>query len=279
MYCTLIDSTTLAQHLDDPHWAIVDCRYDLMDPGAGRSLYRAAHVPGAVYAHLDKDLSGPPIVNGGRHPLPTAARLRAVFGHWGIESDTQVVVYDAAGGSFCARAWWLLRYMGHNAVALLDGGWPHWQACGLPVSSGLEQRPPVSFHGEPRDDRWVRAEQVPAARCLIDSRDPARYRGEHEPIDQAAGHIPGALNRYWKDNLGVDGRFLAPAALLEALLGHLRTVPADETVFYCGSGVTACHNLLAAVHAGLPEPLLYAGSWSEWCSDPARPVETGATRR
>lgn len=275
MYSTLIDPVTVSPHLGDPDWIIVDCRFDLANTDWGRQEYMQSHVPGAVYAHLDHDLSGPPITNQGRHPLPVATELTALFSRLGIDDHKQVVVYDSMSGSICARLWWLLRYMGHAAVAVLDGGWPAWLEAGLPVRSGEEHYPPSTFQGQPNNDWVVAVAEVPAQSLLIDSRDPARFRGEVEPIDPVAGHIPGAVNHFWKLNLDSEGKYLSAATLKENLLARYGQVPAAQTVFYCGSGVTACHNLLAAAHACLPMPRLYAGSWSEWCRDPARKVEKG----
>lgn len=255
---------------------VIDCRFDLADPTAGEAAWRAAHLPGAVYAHLDRDLSGPPDTDHGRHPLPSPARLAEAFGRLGIRRGEQVVAYDAAGGSLAAaRLWWLLRYVGHREVAVLDGGWQAWCAAGGPVESGPVTVTPTVFECLPRRDRRIGLEELHPGLRLLDARDPARFRGEHEPIDPRAGHIPGARNHCWRDNLGPDGCFLAPRQLHAALQASLGTLPDGETVHYCGSGVSACHNVLAQVHAGLPEPRLYCGSWSEWCRDPARPAATG----
>jgi thiosulfate/3-mercaptopyruvate sulfurtransferase len=274
MYITLLSYTTLLRELDNPDWIIVDCRYDLANPDAGYNEYLASHIPRAVYAHLDRDLSDPPLTNRGRHPLPAADALSATFGRLGIDAKKQVVVYDGAGGSICARLWWLLHYMGHEAAAVLDGGWP--VAASLPTSSGAQANAAAWFTGRPQDDRIVTIENVMWSPLLIDSRDPARYRGEHEPIDRAAGHIPGAINHFWKDNLTPTMEFLPPSELHSQFATLFGRVAAADAVFYCGSGVTACHNLLAAKHAGLALPRLYAGSWSEWSADPQRPVATGA---
>jgi thiosulfate/3-mercaptopyruvate sulfurtransferase len=259
----------------DPTWVVVDCRFDLADPEAGGRAYRHRHIAGAAYAHLDRDLSGPPVITRGRHPLPTAEALQATLGRLGIDDSRQVVAYDDTGGAMAARLWWLLRYMGHGAVALLDGGWDTWEAAGLPTATGLEHMAARVFVGAPRTEWLVRIEHVSDAPVLIDSRDPARYRGEVEPLDPVAGHIPGAVNYWWKENLDAEGRFLAPAALRARIERLLAGTPSREAVFYCGSGVTACHNLVAVTHAGLPAARLYAGSWSEWCSDPGRPVARG----
>lgn len=273
IYTTLIDVTALRASGDA---AIVDCRFDLRDPARGEAAYSAGHVPGAAYAHLDRDLSGPPVTDHGRHPLPSPARLCEVFGTLGIATGRQVVVYDDAGGMIAARLWWMLRYMGHDAVAVLDGGWQAWNAAGLPVESGTTAVRRAVFEGEPRAARLVTLGALDAAfETLVDARDPARYRGEFEPIDARAGHIPGARNHPFARNLGEDGRFLPPAALRDAFEDSLGTLPEEATVHYCGSGVSACHNVLAQVHAGLPEPRLYVGSWSEWSRDPRRPAATG----
>lgn len=277
MYTTLIDASDLQQNLDNPDWVVIDCRFDLTEPEQGRRDYLAAHIPGAMFADIDTDLSGRKN-GGGRHPLPDPDALIELFSRFGIDSDCQVVAYDATAGGFAARAWWLLRYMGHEAVAVLDGGWPAWLEREGPTRQGEENREPRTFRGQPDSALRISIDDVSRAGLLVDSRDPARYRGEFEPLDPAAGHIPGALNRFWKMNLTDGDRFKKPRELqqeFDDLYAHGR---AEEAVFYCGSGVTACHNILAAVHAGLPQPRLYPGSWSEWCADSARPVATGSDR-
>lgn len=275
MYSTLIDAASLQENLDAADWVIVDSRYALADKTAGYRAYLDAHIPGAVYADLETDLSAPPGA-AGRHPLPDASRMTAVFSGLGIGTGTQVVIYDDAGGSIAARLWWMLHFLGHEAAAVLDGGWQAWAAHGGPVENGARRNTPAVFRGTPRQDRLLSAEEVPAAAALIDARAPQRYRGEHEPIDPVAGHIPGALNYHWQRNLDAQGRFRPAAELRQEWLALLAGRPAGAAACYCGSGVTACHNLLAAARAGLPLPRLYAGSWSEWCRDPARPVVTGA---
>ncbi|MGQ0658394.1 MAG: sulfurtransferase [Chromatiales bacterium] len=276
MYTTLIDRDALRAVFERPDVAIVDCRFELGDTEAGRRAYLQAHVPGAVYAHLDEDLSARKYPGSGRHPLPSPGQLAKTFSCWGIAATTQVVAYDAAGGMLAAaRLWWLLRYMGHEATAVLDGGWAAWTAAGLPVASGSQGRVAAAFCGRPRGERLVTVEEVPRVPRLIDSRDPARYRGESEPIDPVAGHIPGAMNYFCQNNLGDGGRF-RDRDQLRALLEPVYDLAAPQTVtFYCGSGVTACHNILAVLHAGYPEPRLYAGSWSEWCADPTHAVAVG----
>lgn len=272
---TIIDAHSLHQRLSDAALVVVDTRFNLMDVDEGRTAYLDAHIPGAVYAHLDDDLSGPPLTDSGRHPLPSPESLRALFSRLGVSAETQVVAYDQRDGMVAARLWWLLRYMGHDAVAVLDGGFKAWTAAGFATASGAESRATSAFHGEPRRDWLVTVDEVPAVRRLVDARDPRRYRGEHEPLDAVAGHIPGAVNHFYADNLDDQGCFLSPEALAQRFADTLAGAHAGEAVYYCGSGVTACHDLLAASHAGLPPGRLYVGSWSEWCSDPQRPVATG----
>ena len=274
----LVGASLLAERLTDPDWAVVDCRHRLTDPDYGEAAYREAHVPGAVFAHADRVLSGEPVTDRGRHPLPGPDALRSRFGALGIDSDTQVVAYDDAGGAVAARLWWMLRYMGHRRAAVLDGGWPMWLAAGGATRSGEESRAARKFEGEPRREWVVTIDEVGSARRLVDSREPARYRGETEPIDRVAGHVPGARNHHFALNLGEDGRFLDPTEVRTRLERTLDGAPAEEAVFYCGSGVSACHNLLALAHAGLPAARLYVGSWSEWSSDASRPVARTAAR-
>jgi thiosulfate/3-mercaptopyruvate sulfurtransferase len=272
MYKTLIDAQTLSDHLADPDWVIVDCRFDLNDTEAGWDMYVAGHIPGAVYAHLDEDLSGPPLTDQGRHPLPSPAALTRLFGRLGIDERKQVVVYDNANGVFAGRLWWMLRYMGHEAVAVLDGGWQVWEAAGLPTKAGEEENETAVFIGSPRREWLVTIDEVASVPLLVDARSPDRYAGEIEPIDARPGHIPGAVNFFFGETWGENGRYLPPAKLkakLEKLLGE---VPAEEATFYCGSGVSACANLLALALAGLGDGRLYVGSWSEWSADPERPA-------
>lgn len=275
MYNTLINPEALSEHLEDPHWVVVDCRFDLKDIEAGHVAYLNAHIPGAVYAHLDDDMSGPPLTDSGRHPLPAPESLVETFSRLGIDGEKQVVAYDDAGGAVAARLWWMLRYLGHDAAAVLNGGWTAWLDSRLPTAEGEENNPVTEFYGEPRVQRCVLLEEVTDAPLLVDARDPVRYRGEFEPLDRVPGHIPGAVNHFYGDNLDEKGFFLPPKQLRRRLEKVLGDKPAAKTVFYCGSGVTACHNVLASVHAGLPEPRLYVGSWSEWCQHPDRCVSTG----
>ncbi|MCB8982271.1 MAG: sulfurtransferase [Ardenticatenaceae bacterium] len=276
MFTTLIDAETLHANLDNSHWAVVDCRFKLAEPEAGRRAYQAGHIPGAVYAHLNKDLSNPAVTDYGRHPLPPPQELINRFSRMGIGTDTQVVAYDDANGMIAARLWWMLRYMGHQAVAVLDGGWQAWEAAGYAARSGEEVRETAAFRGRPHLEWLVLVEEVPHAPLLVDSRDAARYRGEMENIDPIAGHIPGAVNYDYQANWTADGRYRPAAVLRSQLAEVLGDTPPDQATFYCGSGVTACVNLLALAHAGLGNGRLYAGSWSEWCRDPHLPKATGS---
>jgi thiosulfate/3-mercaptopyruvate sulfurtransferase len=278
-YTTLISPEDLLLYFKDPQLAVVDCRFDLFDPEKGERDYIKLHIPGAVYAHLERDLSAIPIGTNSRHPLPDTEDLVSTFTKWGIGESVQVVAYDDRGGSFAARLWWCLRYLGHENVAVLDGGFPSWELAGFPTRSGSENRSSMSFKPQKRDHMLVELDQLmpmigSTDVFIMDARAPERYRGEQEPIDPVAGHIPGAINRFWELNLAEDGRFL-PATILKAEFEDiLGTASPQSVVAYCGSGVTSCHNLLAMTHAGLHGARLYLGSWSEWCADPARPIET-----
>ncbi|MCL4266216.1 MAG: sulfurtransferase [Anaerolineae bacterium] len=279
MFTTLISPESLLPHLSDPNWVIVDCRFELADTEAGRRQYAAGHIPGALYAHLDEDLSGSPVTDRGRHPLPTPAAMTALFGRLGIDERKQVVVYDASNGAYAARLWWMLQYMGHAATAVLDGGWTAWQSAGLPVSRDVATGRTAVFAGAPHTGWLVQMADVPGVPLLVDSRGPARYRGEIEPIDAKAGHIPGAVSYFYEENWGVDGRYLPPDQLRSKLEVVLRSTPPDEAVFYCGSGVSACANVLAMAHSGLGYGRLYVGSWSEWSRQPGNPVAVGDGNR
>lgn len=280
---TLVDCATLAAHLDAPDWRVFDCRFDLADTGRGERAYREAHLPGAWYAHLDRDLSGPVTPRTGRHPLPAVDALAGWLGAHGVQAGTQVVAYDDSGGTMAVRLWWLLRWLGHTRVALLDGGWPAWSAAGLPVEAA-PPRPvaPATFDARPDWGQVVTTQEIArqlatggSGVLLLDARTPERFRGEAEPIDPVAGHVPGAVNLPLQENLNPDGTFRSAAALRRLYETALAGRPPESVAAMCGSGVTACHNLLAMELAGLAGGRLYAGSWSEWIRDPARPVATG----
>ncbi len=279
-YTTLVTVDELAAHVDDPEWCVFDCRHDLADPDRGERAYRTSHIPNARFAHLDRDLAGAKTGRNGRHPLPDARAFADWLGRAGMNGGKQVVAYDDAGGAFAARLWWLMRWVGHRSVAILDGGFGAWLAGGQPTTDRPLPVVPTHFEGRPDpsmivDAAWLEAHLGQPGLRLVDARSPDRYRGENETIDPVAGHIPGAVNRFFKDNLDAEGRFKPAAELREAFDFIAAGRPASEIVSQCGSGVTACHNLLAMEIAGLPGARLYPGSWSEWCSDPRRPVATG----
>jgi thiosulfate/3-mercaptopyruvate sulfurtransferase len=277
-YRTLISAEQLRTLADGPRPPVLlDCGFDLSDPGSGERAYAAGHLPGALHVHLDRDLSGTKTGRNGRHPLPAREALAATAGRWGIAPDRQVVCYDNQGSPYAARAWWLLRWLGHDAVAVLDGGLAAWQRAGgalvTDVPAPAPQPPyPARAAAMPTLDADALQARLGSVR-LFDARSAERFRGDTEPLDPVAGHIPGATLRFFKDNLTSDGRF-KPAAQLRAEFDALGGGDAP-VVHQCGSGVTACHNLLAMLHAGYDAPTLYPGSWSEWCSDPARPVARG----
>lgn len=280
-YTTLISTADLAKNLPNANWVIIDCRFDLAQPDAGRQTYQHNHIPGALYAHLDADLSDPIIAGQtSRHPLPAIDKLTETLSAWGIDAQTQVVAYDDKGGAIAARLWWLLRWMGHEAVAVLDGGWPRWERDNRPMKSGIETRTARQFVARPQNSLLVEMHAVQANLNqaefqLFDSRAAARYRGEQEPLDPIAGHIPGAVSCPFAENLSEDGTFLSPDQLRARFKQQFGETKATEAVFYCGSGVTAAHNLLAVAHAGLGSARLYAGSWSEWITQADAPVAQG----
>ena len=275
-FTTLVDAATLAAHLDDPDWLIIDVRHQLADTAYGARVYAAGHIPGAFFLHCDCDLSGATTGTNGRHPLPDPEKLARRLGEIGVGPQTQVVVYDDAQGMIAGRMWWLLRWLGHEQVAVLDGGLQAWNAS----NGGLTQQVPVA---RPANfvakvcDRCVDTDYVQAfletsRMHLVDARSPDRYRGENETIDPVAGHIPGAVNRFFGDNLQADGRFKPASQLRMEWLAVLAGALPEQVVHQCGSGVSACHNMLAMEIAGLPGSRLYGGSWSEWCANRERPV-------
>lgn len=264
---------------------IVDCRFDLMDVNKGLADYRAGHIAGAVFADLDKDLSGPVTAESGRHPLPDAEQFANKIADWGINNDSQVVAYDSGNGALAARFWWLLRWLGHDRVAVLDGGLKAWTNAGHALDGVSEDRSPRApagtFSGCPANTKVVSTNEIASAVAkgstinLVDARDRPRYLGEAEPIDAIAGHVPGALNLPLTRNLDAEGFWHTPDKLAALWRETLADRPETPLTVMCGSGVTACHLVLSACLAGLPEPRMYAGSWSEWIRDPRRPIATG----
>jgi thiosulfate/3-mercaptopyruvate sulfurtransferase len=276
VFNTLVSTAELAARLGT--WRVFDCRHDLAKPELGAEQYREAHIPGALFASLERDLSAPKTGKNGRHPLPEAKAFGEWLGRSGVKPSDQVVCYDAAHGAMAARLWWMLRWVGHDAVAVLDGGLAKWLAEGRPVTAELPSTTAASYPVRVRADMAVDVAAIAKTlrkRTLLDARAPARYRGEQEPIDPVAGRIPGALNRFNMDNVRGDGRFKAPEELKREFQQVLGDRTPAEVVNYCGSGVAACHNLLAMELAGLRGAKLYAGSWSEWLADPSRPREKG----
>jgi len=277
----LVGTGELNERLEDPELRIMDCRFDLADPDAGRRHYVADHIPGAVFADIDRDLAAPVGRQTGRHPLPSVADFENFLGRAGIDNAMQVVVYDDANGALASRAWWMLRWMGHEGVRLLDGGISAWMRDGLATRSGCETSPQTSFRARPRDEMILRTEELVESSesitkiCLVDARDSQRFRGEIEPIDPVAGHIPGAINLPLTRSINEDGTW-KPREQLEALWPTV--LGGDKSKHWavmCGSGVTACHLALSGMEAGYREPRLYVGSWSEWIRDSSRPVAIG----
>lgn len=278
-YTTLVSSDVLAQHLDDPSWRVLDLRYDLGNHALGGQQYAESHIPGATFISMEGELSGPKGPRTGRHPLPVVGDFLAMLGAKGLRNEQQIVIYDSAGGMTAGRLWWMLRWVGHDRVAVLDGGFPKWMREGRPVSAEVPTHAPTRFNGSPRsvsvDADFVLANLGKPEVTVLDARAAGRYAGVGETIDPVGGHIPGALNRPYVQNLDDQGCFKKPevlAAEYAVLLGNRKP---EQIVHQCGSGVSACHNIIAMELAGLQGSRLYPGSWSEWCKDPARPMATG----
>jgi len=278
-YKTLISVSALQQHLDDAAFVIFDCRHDLMKPEAGAQAYAMAHIPGTRFAHSDRDLAGAKNGKNGRHPLPDPQVFATWLGRNGVDSAKQVIAYDFASGASATRLWWMLRWLGHERVAVLNGGWEAWIKAGAPVTADLPKVEVATFSAEPHehavDVSYVQSHLQDAGMLVVDARSAERFRGETEPIDPVAGRIPGALNRLYKDNLDAAGLFKPAAELRSDFISLLGDRPPQQVVHQCGSGVSACHNILAMEIAGLSGSRLYPGSWSEWCADPTRPVARG----
>jgi thiosulfate/3-mercaptopyruvate sulfurtransferase len=283
MYTTLIESHELAAHISDTDWAVLDCRFELARPEWGASVYAEGHLPNAIYAHLDRDLSSPVTSTSGRHPLPAVETFVSTLGRRGIDENVQVVAYDQSNGAHASRLWWLLRWVGHVRVAVLNGGFAAWQQAGLPVSKqpGVRQtrrftpnRARTAVVSTVELEKLLAADQLTSGeRALIDARAADRFAGQNETLDPVAGHVPGARNHPFAHNLDAQGRFLPADVLRSKWLETLHGNAPTTAIAMCGSGVTACHNLLALEAAGLPCAQLYAGSWSEWIRDAARPTD------
>jgi thiosulfate/3-mercaptopyruvate sulfurtransferase len=276
---TLISTEQLATHVDDPTWRIFDCRHELSDPAIGELAYREAHIRNAQFLHLERDLSGPKTGTNGRHPLPDPATFAVCMAKCGVSNASQVIAYDDAAGMYASRLWWMLRWLGHDQVAVLDGGLPAWQRAGHAVTKEVPNVEPATFDwrlcDQPVDTDYVLSHLRDSRLLLLDGRGADRFRGENETIDPVAGHIPGAVSRPFRDNLNSDGRFRRRQDLRAEFAALLQQRRIEDVVAYCGSGVSACHNLLALELAGFHGARLYAGSWSEWCSDRARPIAIG----
>jgi thiosulfate/3-mercaptopyruvate sulfurtransferase len=278
MHTTLISVADLTAHIDDPEFVIFDCRHELTDATVGTRVYGESHIKNARFAHVDKNLAAPPNGKNGRHPLPEPNVFMDWLGSVGVSNNKQVIGYDASGGVYASRLWWMLRWVGHTKVAVLNGGWQAWLAAGQPVTREVPSPKPAKFSGR-ADQSAVDAGHVlknlnSSTMRLIDARSNDRFRGQNETIDPVAGHIPGALNRFFKDNLDTQGLFKMPGQLRAEFLPILGDTPASQIVHQCGSGVSACHNLLAMEIAGMKGSRLYPGSWSEWIADPSRPIAT-----
>lgn len=275
----LVTPAELAAHHDDPAWVVFDTRHDLVDVDKGRRAYAEGHIPGAYFVDTDHDLSGAKTGRNGRHPLPDIDTFAAKMNERGVAPGVQVVVYDDMGGNFAVRLWWTLRWLGHGRVALLDGGYPPWVKEGravtkevpAPRKGNLIPRPHL---GETVDIDFVDRFREDPSLKLVDARNAERFAGLNETIDPVAGHVPGAVNRFWQKNLGPDGRFKEAGILRAEFLELLGGTEAEKAVHMCGSGVTSCHNMFALALAGLPPGRLYPGSWSEWCADTSRPIAT-----
>ena len=279
MYSSLISTEIAQDHLDNPKWRYFDCRYELTAPEKKKAEYSVSHIPGALYVHLNQDLAATHVAGKtGRHPLPSIDDISVKFSAMGIDSSIQVAVYDDAGGAHAARLWWILRWLGHDAVTVIDGGWSSWIKEERPVSSDVLIVEKKEFIALPRHSWTVTADEIlkylnNPEWCVLDARSAQRFLGENEKLDPVAGHIPGAHSAPFTDNLDENGNWKSRSYLRQKFEKLLDGSPAEEAVSYCGSGITACHNILAMYHAGLGDSRLYPGSWSEWITDPERPVE------
>lgn len=281
MHDKIVSTSELAAHLADPDWIILDCQHDLINHAFGRESYAKEHIPGAHFVSMEDDMAGVKTGRNGRHPLPTPDALVATFSRLGITAGRQVVAYDSSQNNYAGRVWWTLRWLGFKSVAVLDGGLGKWKAESRPLTAEVPAPRPASFSGTPDDSMRVSADAILASigkpgMKVVDARAADRYSGAAETIDPVGGHIPGALLRFWKENINPDGTYKNPEVLRAEFQRLLGSTPPSEVVHQCGSGVSACNNMVAMEMAGLPGARLYVGSWSEWCSDPSRPVATGS---
>jgi thiosulfate/3-mercaptopyruvate sulfurtransferase len=282
MHTIIVSTATLQEHLNDPDWIVLDCQHDLINHAFGREAYAREHIRGAHFVSMEHDMAGVKTGRNGRHPLPAPEALAAVFSRLGVSAGRQVVAYDSSQNNYAGRVWWTLRWLGHEGVAVLDGGLGKWKAENRALAAEVPTPRPAVFSGHPDDSMRVAAETILAnigkpGLQVVDARAADRYSGAAETIDPVGGHIPGALLRFWKENVNPDGTYKSADALKAEFTRLLGDVPAEQVVHQCGSGVSACNNLIAMELAGLKGAKLYVGSWSEWCADPARPVATGAT--
>ena len=278
MYTSLIIPKIVNEHLEDPNWRFFDCRFVLTEPEQKQVEFGFSHLPGALYAHVNRDLSDTHIPGKtGRHPLPEKLKLIELFSAWGIDHSVQVVIYDESGGAYAARLWWMLRWLGHDAVAVMAGGWPRWIQEGRPVTAAVNIPKSKKFKATHRENWSITAEKILAGLDnseirIIDARNSDRFNGRNETLDHVSGHIPGAVSAPYVENLDADGNWKSRSELLLRFNNLLAGSPAKQAISYCGSGITACHNILAMYHAGLGDSRLYSGSWSDWITDPTRPV-------
>jgi len=280
-YTTLISTSDLNKNIANENWLIVDCRFNLMDAEKGPLMYEESHLPHAIYADLEKDLTGH-VIEGttGRHPLPELSDVSQLFSSWGIDDSVQVIAYDSLGGMIAARLWWMLRWLGHEKVAVLDGGWNKWIEERRPINQEVHEPAPKRFVAREQLHLLANAEDTAEAaqndqKCLLDARSLDRYRGENETFDIKAGHIPNAISAPCMKNLANNGCFADQETLRNVYSSLLDGVESSDTIVYCGSGITAAHDVLAMLHAGLGDCKLYPGSWSHWITDPDRPIATG----
>lgn len=277
MFTTLLSAKELFAHFDSADWVVFDCRFTLAEIEAGRVAYQQSHLPGAIYVHLDDDMSSPITASSGRHPLPDVTTFSEKLSAWGVDASKQVVVYDDAFGAVAGRMWWLLRWLGHTRVALLDGDLPTWQREAYPMQSEPPLLTPATFSPNVNNELLVDVEFVESRMSddnfvIVDARAEARFLGDVEPLDNVAGHIPGAVNIPFDDNLAINSMFETREALSHLYKDIIKQVDYENVIHMCGSGVTACHNILAMEHAGMRGSRLYAGSWSEWITNSKRPV-------